>query len=72
MTQTLQRCERVSLKNSAVNQDALNHRSLEDPRELIVRGIRPAVQLEPTPLAAALLTALKLQHLVPFVTGWRA
>ena len=58
--------------NSAVNQDALNHRSLEDLREIIVRGIPPAVQLEPAPLVAALLTALKLQHLVPFVTGWRA
>ena len=55
--------------NSAVNQDALNHRSLEDPREIIVRGIPLAVQLEPTPLAAALLTALKLHHLVPFITG---
>ena len=58
--------------NSAVNQDALNHRSLEDPREIIVRGIPPAVQLEPAPLAAALLTALKLHHLVLFITGWRA
>ena len=35
--------------NSAVNLDALNHRSLEDRRELIVRGMPPAIQLEPTP-----------------------
>ena len=58
--------------NSDVNQDALNHRSLGDPRELIVRRIPPAVQLEPTPLVSALLTVLKLQHLVSFITGWRA
>ena len=58
--------------NSAVIQESLSHRSLKDPRELIVRGITPAVQLEPMPLAAALLTALKLQHLVKFVTNWRA
>ena len=50
----------------------LNQRSLEDPREIIVRGSPQAVQLEPLSLSAALLTALKLPHHAPLVVGWRA
>ena len=33
-------------RNTAANRDSLNHRSLEDPREVIVRGIPLAVQHE--------------------------
>ena len=55
---------------SASNQNSLNWRSLKDPREIIVRGIPLNVQQEPSQLAAALLTALDLQELVPLVTKW--
>ena len=58
--------------NATANQEALNQRSLVDSREIIVRGIPPAVQLEPLQLASALLTALQLQQHVPLVVGWRA
>ena len=57
---------------NATNRDSLNQRSLEDPREIIVRGIPQAEQLEPLPLSAALLTALKLPHHAPLVVGWRS
>ena len=61
----------ISRANDA-NQAAMNLRSLEDPREIIVRGIPQAVQLEPMPLSAALLTALNLPYHAPLVVGWRA
>ena len=61
----------VIARISASNQNSLNWRSLEDPREIIVRGIPQTVQQEPPQLAAALLTALELQELVPLVTKWR-
>ena len=61
----------ISRANDA-HRASLNQRSLEDPREIIVRGIPQAVQLEPMPLSAALLTALGLPHHAPHVVGWRA
>ena len=50
---------------TTANQESINERTLEDSREIVVRGIPLAVVLEPLPLAAALLTALKLEQYVP-------
>ena len=56
--------ENVS-RNAASIREAKVYRSLEDPREIIVRGIPAAVQLEPMQIAAALLATLKLQQSYP-------
>ena len=61
----------ISRANDA-NQAAMSLRSLKDPREIIMRGIPQAVQLEPMPLSATLLTALNLPYHAPHVVGWRA
>ena len=61
----------ISRANDA-NQAAMSLRLLEDLREIIVRGIPQAVQLEPMPLSAALLAALNLPYHAPLVVGWRA
>ena len=58
-------------RNTFVTEESIIHRSLEDPREIIVRGIPQAVTLEPLQIAAALLTALKLPKLAPLVTEYR-
>ena len=58
-------------RNTAANQEQRTHRSLADTRQVIVRGIPPAVRHELLPLAAALLTALKLELYIPLVVGWR-
>ena len=47
-------------------------RTAGDPRQIVVRGIPPAVRLEPLSFAAALLTALKLEMHVLLVVKWRA
>ena len=58
-------------RNTFATEESLTHRSLEDPREIIVRGIPQAVTLEPLQIAAALLTALNLPQLASLVTGFR-
>ena len=45
-------------RNTAANQELRTHRSLEDTRQIIVRGIPSTIRHEPIPLAAALLSAL--------------
>ena len=57
---------------TATNRDSINQHSLQELREIIVRWIPLAVQLEPLHLAAALLTAINLPHHAPLVYGWRA
>ena len=64
-------CTQIS-RNTAANQEQLAHRVIDDPRQIVVRGIPPAVRLEPLPLAAALITALKLEMHVPLVVKRRA
>ena len=59
-------------RNSTGNEGPRNRPTLDGPRQIIVRGIPLAVQLEPLPLANALLTALKLQQYAPLVIGSRA
>ena len=57
--------------NTAANQEQRTHHTLTDTRQLIVRGIPPAVRHEPLALSAALLTALKLELYIQLVVGWR-
>ena len=56
---------------AAANQALAQRNALEDPREIVVRGIPASVALEPPQIATKLLTALNLPHLSPLVTGWR-
>ena len=57
--------------NTAANKEEIKHRILRDPREIIMRGIPPAVRHDPLPLAAAILRALKLDPYIPFLVSWR-
>ena len=54
---------------TAANSEHRNHRSLEDTRQIIVRGIPSVVCHEPLPLATALLSALKLERYVSLVVS---
>ena len=58
--------ENVS-RNTAANREAKIHRSLDDSRKIIVRGVSSTVRHEPPQLVATLLTALKLQQHVPLI-----
>ena len=58
-------------RNTAANQEQRTHRTLADRRQVIGRGIPPAVGHEPLLLVAALLTTLKLELYIPLVVGWR-
>ena len=53
-------------------QEERERSTLEDPREILVRGTSLSVTHEPMQLASALLTALKLERHVPLVDRWRS
>ena len=56
---------------TAANEAQVQRLTLDDPREIVVRGIPASAVLTPRQIGDALLSVLELSHLAPLVVGWR-